>query len=137
MNAFVAIHQSLWQSFQRLPLWVRLWMAGVLIPVNMLSLLFLQYPSARMVAVAAVLALGSNMWLLYRHAGFNRLMAVPHLLVWGPLQAILVIYLMTNASLISLAEVMYVSLVLSANGISLCFDLLDSWRWIQGEREPF
>lgn len=137
MNTFVAIHQRLWQSFQRLPLWVRIWMAGVLIPVNMLSLLLLQYPSARMVALAAVLALGSNMWLLYRHAGFTRLMAVPHLLVWGPLQAVLVTYLATQASMISPAEVMYISLVLAANGISLCFDLLDSWRWVQGEREPF
>lgn len=137
MNAFFTIHQRLWQSFRRLPMWVQIWMAGILVPVNLLSLGLLHYPSARMVAIAALLALGSNMLLLYRYVGFNRLMAVPHLLVWGPLQVMLLGYLAANASTVSIYEVMYISLVLSVNGISLCFDLLDTWRWFQGGREVF
>lgn len=135
MSAFVAIHQSLWRSFRRLPLWVQLWMAAVLLPANLLSLFLLQYPSARMVAIAAMLALGSNMLLMYGYAGFTRLMALPHLLVWGPLQVILLMYLM--ASTPTTEEVMYIGLVLAVNGISLLFDALDSWRWLQGERQVF
>lgn len=34
-------------------------------------------------------------------------------------------------------EVLYVSLVLVVNGISLVFDLIDAWRWMQGERQIF
>ncbi|BFN28112.1 hypothetical protein PSCT_04441 [Pseudomonas sp. SCT] len=135
MSAFVAIHQSLWRSFRRLPLWVQLWMAAVLLPANLLSLFLLQYPGARMVAIAAVLALGSNMLLMYGYAGFTRLMALPHLLVWGPLQVMLPIYLMASAP--TTEEVMYIGLVLAVNGISPFFDTLDSWRWLQGERQVF
>lgn len=110
-------------------------MAAVLLPANSLRLFLLQYPGARMVAIAAVLALGSNMLLMYGYAGFTRLMALPHLLVWGPLQVMLPMYLM--ASTPTADEVMYISLILAVNGISLLFDALDSWRWLQGERQLF
>lgn len=135
MSALVAVHRSLWQSFRRLLLWVQLWMAAILLPANLLSLFLLQYPGARMVAIAAVLALGSNMLLMYGYAGFTRLMALPHLLVWGPLQVMLLMYLMANTP--TADEVMYICLVLAVNGISLLFDALDSWRWLQGERQLF
>jgi len=135
MNAFVELHQRLWQSFRRLPVWVQLWMAAILLPANLLSLFLLDYPSARMIALAALLALGSNMLLMYWYAGFTRLMAMPHLLVWGPLQVMLLMYLM--ASTPTADEVMYIGLVLAVNGISLYFDALDSWRWLQGERQLF
>ena len=86
MSALMAIHRGLWLSFRRLPLW-----AHVLLPANLLSLFLLQYPGARMVAIAAVLVLGSNMLLMYGCAGFTRLMALPDLLVWRPLQVMLLI----------------------------------------------
>jgi hypothetical protein len=137
MNPLVAVHQRLWQSFRRLPLWVQLWLAVILLPANLLSLFLLDYPSARMIAFAALFALGSNMLLLYWYGGFNRLMAVPHLLVWGPLQVMLPIYLAGSAPTPNLNEVNYVCWVLAVNGISLFFDILDSWRWLQGERQLF
>lgn len=137
MNALVELHQSLWQSFRRLPQWVQLWMALVLLPANLLSLFLLEYASARMIALAALLALGSNMLLMYRYAGFSRLMALPHLLVWGPLQVMLLIYLAGSTPAPSINEVVYIFLVLAVNGVSLFFDTLDSWRWLQGERQLF
>lgn len=45
MKAAIELHQSLWQSFRRLPRWVRLWMAAVLLPVNLLSLFLLDFPA--------------------------------------------------------------------------------------------
>ncbi|TXI30780.1 MAG: hypothetical protein E6Q69_12925 [Aquipseudomonas alcaligenes] len=137
MNTLVAVHQNLWQSFRRLPSWVQLWMAVILLPANLLSLFLLEYPSARMIAIAALLALGSNMLLMYRYGGFSRLMALPHLLVWGPLQVLLLMYLAGSAPAPSLHEVIYVCWVLAVNGVSLFFDVLDSWRWLQGERQLF
>jgi hypothetical protein len=47
----------------------------------------------------------------------------------------LLMYLM--ASTPTADEVMYICLVLAVNGISLYFDALDSWRWLQGERQLF
>lgn len=137
MNAFVEVHQSLWRSFRRLPLWVQVWMAGILMPVNLLSFFLLGYSSAHMIAIAAVLALGSNMLLMYRYAGFSRLMALPHLLVWGPLQVMLLIYLAESSPSPSMGEIIYICLVLVVNGISLLFDVLDTWHWLQGDRQVF
>jgi hypothetical protein len=45
MNALINLHLNLWQSFRRLPLWVQLWMAVILLPANLASLLLLHYPS--------------------------------------------------------------------------------------------
>lgn len=128
MNRFVEINRQLWLSFRRLPLWVQVWMALVLVPVNLLSFLVLEYQAAQMVALAAVLALGSNMLLLYRYAGFSRAMALPHLVVWGPLQILLLMRVLQTPAP-DAGEVMFIGLVLLVNGISLIFDLLDTWRW--------
>ncbi|RUJ24904.1 hypothetical protein IPC369_08915 [Pseudomonas aeruginosa] len=136
MNRFVEINRHLWLSFRRLPLWVQVWMALVLVPVNLLSFLVLEYQAAQMVALAAVLALGSNMLLLYRYEGFSRAMALPHLVFWGPLQILLVMRVLQTPAP-DAGEVMFIGLVLLVNGISLIFDLLDTWRWWQGERQVF
>lgn len=136
MNRFVEINRHLWLSFRRLPLWVQVWMALVLVPVNLLSFLVLEYQAAQMVALAAVLALGSNMLLLYRYEGFSRAMALPHLVFWGPLQILLVMRVLQTPAP-DTGEVMFIGLVLLVNGISLIFDLLDTWRWWQGERQVF
>lgn len=137
MKTIVEVHLNLWSSFRRLPHWVQLWMAAVLLPVNLASLFLLEYASARMIAIAAILALGSNMVLMYRCSGLSRLLALPHLLVWGPLQVMLHMYLAGNTPSPNINEVIYVCLVLAVNGVSLCFDLLDTWRWLQGERQVF
>lgn len=111
-------------------------MALVLVPVNLLSFLVLDYQAAQMVALAAVLALGSNMLLLYRYVGFSRVMALPHLVFWGALQVLLVMRVLQNPAP-GAGEVLFICLVLLVNGISLIFDLLDTWRWWQGERQVF
>lgn len=136
MNRFVETNLQLWLSFRRLPLWVQVWMALVLVPVNLLSFLVLEYQAAQMVALAAVLALGSNMLLLYRYEGFSRAMALPHLVFWGPLQILLLMRVLQTPAPDS-GEVLFICLVLLVNGISLIFDLLDTWRWWQGERQVF
>ncbi|EPG3324513.1 hypothetical protein L4H84_002601 [Pseudomonas aeruginosa] len=136
MNRFVEINRQLWLSFRRLPLWVQIWMALVLVPVNLLSFLVLEFQAAQMVALAAVLALGSNMLLLYWYEGFSRAMALPHLVFWGPLQILLLMRVLQTPAP-DAGEVMFIGLVLLVNGISLIFDLLDTWRWWQGERQVF
>lgn len=49
----------------------------------------------------------------------------------------LLMYLAQSSGPLATGEVLYVSLVLVVNGISLVFDLIDTWRWMQGERQQF
>lgn len=63
-------------------------------------------------------------------------MALPHLVVWGPLQILLLMRVLQTPAP-DAGEVMFIGLVLLVNGISLIFDLLDTWRWWQGERQVF
>jgi hypothetical protein len=97
LNALIEIHLRVWHSFRRLPLWVQLWMAAVLLPVNLASLALLHYSSAQWIAVSAVMVVACNMLLIYKYGGFNRLLAIPHLLIWGPLQIMLVMHLAGQA----------------------------------------
>jgi hypothetical protein len=112
-------------------------MAAILLPANLASLLLLHYPSSEWIALSALIVVGSNMLLMYLYGGFSRLLAVPHLLIWGPLQVMLLMYLAQSGEPLATGEVLYVSLVLVVNGISLVFDLIDAWRWMQGERQLF
>ena len=126
-------HQDSWHSFRTLPLWVQIWVGGILVPVNAVAFLFLGTPGGFWTAVAAVLVMASNYPIMLACRGMSRLMSVPHLLIWGPLQVFL-IYHVTVAET-SVPETMFVLLVLVVNGVSLVFDALDSWRWFCGERE--
>ena len=45
---------EIWQSFRRLPLWVQLWVAVILVPVNLASVIFINAPGGFWIAVLAV-----------------------------------------------------------------------------------
>lgn len=129
----VGRHLDSWRSFRSLPLWVQVWVAGVLVPVNAAAFLFLDTPAGWWTAVAAVLVLASNYPVMLACRGMSRLMSLPHLVIWGPLQVYLC-YQLVGADMARL-EVGYVMALLGVNGISLVFDAIDSWRWCAGERE--
>lgn len=126
-------HVRAWQSFRRLPGWVQIWVGCILVPVNAASFLFLDYPVGFWTAMAAVAVVLSNYPIMLMAAGMSRLMSVPHVLIWGPLQPAL-LYWLVNAEL-PVAVTSYVVVLLFINGISLIFDVLDSWRWLRGERD--
>ncbi|HCW88756.1 MAG TPA: hypothetical protein DHU56_01635 [Marinobacter sp.] len=126
-------HQDSWHSFRSLPLWVQVWVGGILVPVNAVAFLFLDTPGGLWTAIAAVLVMVSNYPIMLACRGMSRLMSVPHLLIWGPLQVFLIYHLMVSDA--SARETMFILLVLIVNGISLMLDALDSWRWCRGERE--
>ena len=65
--------------------------------------------------------------------GFSRVLAIPHLLFWLPLELIL----LTRILLADMgsAEWSLTMVVLVINGISLCFDVVDARRWWRGERD--
>lgn len=126
-------HLDSWRSFQSLPLWVQIWVAGILVPVNAAAFLFLDTTAGRWAAVAAALVLLSNYPIMLACRGMSRLMALPHLAIWGPLQ-ILLLHRLVVADLVQ-PEFGLILVIFVVNSVSLLFDTIDSWRWCAGERE--
>ena len=89
---------EIWQSFRRLPLWLQLWVAVILVPVNLVSLLFLGAQQANLAAGLAVGGMAPNLLIMLRERGFSRAMALPHVLIWTPL-AIVVAGLLIQSDL--------------------------------------
>jgi len=125
---------DIWRSFRRLPLWVQLWVAGILVPVNMATLLFWSEPLGLWVAALAVGGMLPNMVILAVERGFSKAMAFPHILIWTPL-LIVVIALLDDPALISEGNWRFLWVLLGVNIISLGFDFTDGWKWWKGDRE--
>ncbi len=122
--------KDIWTSFRALPAWVQIWVALVLAPVNMATLLFINQPGGLLIAGLANLAMMLNMPVMLRERGFSKLMGLPHLIPW----TILVYILAFDRPA---AEGLYdgfLTLLLVTNSISLLFDYPDTLRWFKGER---
>lgn len=126
--------QSIWRSLRSLPLWVQIWVVGVLVPVNAAAFFLLDTAAGVATAWAALFVVATNMPIMYWYGGMNRAMSIPHLMAWGPLQVWLVLRLIEADAPVGI-ELFYIWLLLLVNGVSLVFDLIDSWRWLRGERE--
>lgn len=126
-----------WASFRSLPGWVQLWVSCILVPVNAASFALLDTETGRVVALAALLVVASNVPIMLWARGMTKLMAVPHLFIWGPLQWLLIAKMrqVAGADAMSQPEQAYAIVVLMVNGISLAFDALDSCRWLKGDRD--
>lgn len=124
-------------SFQSLPGWVQVWVGFVLIPVNVLPFFFLGTWSGRAAAMAALFVVVTHVPIMWGASGMSRAMSLPHLPAWMPLEIALTLRLAGAAGGVppSLAETTLAILLLLVNGISLVFDALDSWRWLQGQRD--
>jgi len=135
MNSDQSVVQSISLSFKSLPLWVRLWIAGWLVPVNAASIFFIGTPIGLWTAISAGLVGVSNTWLALRLGGLSRALAFPHLVVWIPLCISIAARLTgPDGGSIGRTEYIYGVVVLTTNIISIGFDLVDAYRWIAGER---
>ncbi len=128
---------AIWKSFRSLPLWVQIWVGLILAPVNTGWLLVWGTPIGDAAFWAAMFVVTTNLPIMYAYAGMNRLMSVPHLIAWGPLQVYLGwrLWCPDAPDHATGSEYLYGIILFVINGISLAFDVLDSWRWIKGERE--
>lgn len=127
----------IWHSLRSLPGWVQVWVGFVLVPVNVLPFFLLDTWSGRAAALAALFVVVTNVPIMWGASGMSRAMSLPHLLAWTPLEIALALRLAGAAGGLppSPAETVLVILLLLVNGISLVFDALDSWRWLQGQRD--
>jgi hypothetical protein len=126
-----------WQSFRSLPVWVQIWVGLILVPVNIAPFFLLDTWSGQWAALAALFVLVTNGPIMLWYAGMNRALSLPHLVAWVPLEVALVLRVAGHAGPATLAtpELVLAWVLLIVNGISIVFDVLDSWRWLKGERE--
>ncbi|QIE44535.1 hypothetical protein G5B38_02760 [Pseudohalocynthiibacter aestuariivivens] len=121
---------DIWHSFRSLPLWVQIWVFGILVPVNAAAILWVDAPYGGWVAALAIGGMLPNVWIMWRMRGFPRSMAVPHVLVWTPLVALLV-WLLSGLVGASDGYIRYLWLLLAVDLISLGFDYVDTYKWLR------
>jgi hypothetical protein len=123
---------QIWQSYRRLPLWVQLWVALILVPVNAASLFFLTHPAGAWLALMAVGAMLCNGVLMLVERGFSKVMALPHVLIWTPMLG-LILWLLNQDIAESYRS--YLIILLAVDVVSLILDVVDSRKWLSGDRK--
>ncbi|WP_127112368.1 hypothetical protein [Shimia sediminis] len=127
---------EIWASFRRLPGWVQIWVALILMPVNLMPLIF-WVSGAPFWGIFAVLAVGGmalNLPILLIERGFSKAMAFPHILLWTPLVIALGQAVAQGGE--GPRDVQDVALIvlMAVNLISLAFDYPDAVKWWRGDR---
>lgn len=123
---------EVFHSYRRLPLWVQVWVSFILVPVNAASLAFLSEPWGLWIAALAVGAMLLNGVIMLVERGFSKLMALPHVLIWIPMLG-LVLWLLAQD--IAPACRIYLLILLAVDLVSLIFDLIDTRKWLSGDRK--
>ncbi|MEM6656966.1 MAG: hypothetical protein AAF625_02675 [Pseudomonadota bacterium] len=125
--------KDIWISFRELPLWVQIWMAVILVPMNLMPLAFLDQPFGPLIAGLAVLGMALNLPIMIAARGMSGAMAVPHLVCWTPMVLIIAYVLNTHTDLLPLYAQLLLALLL-VDLISLGFDLRDAIHWMKRRR---
>lgn len=126
---------EVWQSFRRLPMWVQLWVAIWLVPVNLIGLAFVRAdmaPQAGLVATLAILGMLPNIPIMGYWRGMSKAMSLPHLVFWIPL--VIVLWSLMGSDRLSGGYLFYVWVLFLTNVLSLVFDIKDSIDWFRGDR---
>jgi hypothetical protein len=125
---------DIWNSFRRMPLWVQIWVGFILVPVNMVPLLFLGEPFAIWVAVLSIGGMMPNLPIMLFDRGLSKRMGLPHLLIWTPL-VVFVGWLLASDVPLSDGYGLMLAILLVVDLISLGFDYPDALKWWRGDRD--
>jgi hypothetical protein len=115
-------------------LWVQVWVAVILVPVNMAPLLFYQEPYAVWIAILSVGGMMPNLPIMLIDRGLSKRMALPHLVIWTPL-VILLVWLLTGLVGADPLYMNMLALLLVVDLVSLAFDYPDAFKWWRGDRD--
>lgn len=121
---------DIWRSFRALPTWVQMWVMLILAPANMASAVFWNEPLGVWITILTYAAMMLNMPIMVKDRGFSKLMALPHLIPWTILVAI-ILFARPEATG---AYDIYLWIILAVNTISLLFDYPDAVMWWRGDR---
>jgi len=124
-----AILMDIWRSFRAMPLWVQLWVGCILVPVNMATVVLITEPCCWLISVLAIGAMVPNAILMFIERGFSKAMALSHVVLWIPLLGILALNIKAGSVFFP-----YLTVLFAVDFFSLCFDLKDSKKWLEGDR---
>lgn len=125
---------DIWKSFLGLPMWVRIWIFLILVPINVASLWFIGQPGSVLIASIAIAGIAFNAIPLWFERGFSHTMAIPHVIFWVPLVIILITYLTGSKIILSDEYRYFLVTLLTCNLISLAFDIPDAFRWFRDRK---
>jgi len=129
-GVIMMIFLDIWRRFRAMPLWVRLWVACILVPVNMATLVLITEPCCWLIPVLAIGGMVPNAILMFVERGFSKAMALSHIVLWGPLLLVLAMEIKNGSIFAS-----YLMVLFAVDFISICFDLKDSRAWLKGDRK--
>ena len=123
---------DIWRSFRALPVWVQIWVGLILVPVNMASSFYFHENMGALVSALAIGGMIPNLVIMMFDRGLSKAMAIPHLLVWIPLVFFLI--WIVQSPWAEGQYKAYLVLLLAVDGLSLAFDIPDTWKWVKGDR---
>ena len=111
---------------------MQIWVFGILVPVNAAAIFFVFAPLGGWIALLAIGGMVPNLIVMALERGFSRTMALPHLVFWPPLVA-LILWLLGQGHVTGGYRA-YLIVLLVADVISLIFDVNDVRRWVRGDK---
>ncbi|MFQ5438984.1 MAG: hypothetical protein ACE5DK_09175 [Paracoccaceae bacterium] len=123
---------EIWSSYRAFPGWVQIWVALILVPVNLMSLGFLDRTCGPAIALLAVGAMALNGVIMIAERGFFRTMAWPHVILWTPLVVLIVLRLRAGGA--EGGYLAYLWALLAIDLISLVLDYRDAFLWWRIDR---
>ena len=125
--------KDIWRSFRSLPGWVQFWVGIILVPVNLVSIIFAAEPAGGLIAALAIGGMAPNLYFMIKERGFSRIMAIPHVLIWLPLVILIGLWLALGI-LPAGCFGTYLIVLFAVNVVSLGFDFVDATKWLRGDR---
>ncbi len=127
---------EIWASFRRMPGWVQIWVAFILMPVNLMPLVFWVSGEAfwGLFALLAVGGMALNVPIMLVERGLSKAMAFPHIVLWTPL--VVGLGQAVSQGAVGPRDLQDIALIvlLIVNLISLGFDYPDAVKWWRGDR---
>ena len=122
------------RCLRRMPLWVQIWMAAILIPVNLGGFLFLREPYAIPIIILANTGMLIVGLMIPKFGGTTKLMSAPHVIRRILLIGFLVLIL-SGGLAASPTYIFYLWLLLVVNAVGLALDSYAVVCWFRGERQ--
>ncbi len=109
---------------------MQIWVALILVPVNMAVVFFAFEPNGILIAALAIGGVMPNLAIMIYGRGLSKAMAIPYLFVWTPL--VVIIWQTLDGAVAGFVSYLWIVLVIDL--ISLGFDYPDTLKWIKGGR---
>lgn len=119
------------------PQWVQVWLVVLTVVTVALPLVLMVWKGTRLaglIVLAATIAGGVGVQLIFDRMGYVRLIALPHVLLWTP--ALIYLLVIIRRARIGRWPTIVGGVLAAFITISLVFDYASVARYVAGERQP-